>query len=109
MSNKRVFKQLIKGIEWEFHSLSNASYVRRHGNDSGAITYTNDHDVFFNSSHFSPGIVRHEVFHTYIASSGTNSASLTSDQMEELCAEIYQSHGPEMDLLVDKILEFFLR
>jgi hypothetical protein len=29
--------------------------------------------------------------------------------MEEICAEIYESFGPEMDLLVDKILEHFLK
>jgi hypothetical protein len=29
--------------------------------------------------------------------------------MEEVAAEIYGEHGPEMDLLTDQILNFFLR
>ena len=106
---KKYFESKIKGIDWKFHSQTNSAYVRKHGSDSGAITYTNDREVFFNLSHFSPGIVRHEVFHCYVASSGTNSAGLNPGQMEELCADIYENHGPEMDLLVDKLLEFLLR
>jgi hypothetical protein len=29
--------------------------------------------------------------------------------MEELCAELYGEHGPEMELLVNKILNYYLR
>lgn len=109
MSKKRILKYTIKGIDWEFFFQSNASYVRQHGNDSGAISYHEDGEVYFNSAYLSPGKVRHEIMHVYVASSGTNSASLTKDQMEELCAEIYESHGPEMDVLVDKLLQFGMR
>jgi hypothetical protein len=49
------------------------------------------------------------VFHAYIASSSTNSSSLTMDQMEELAAELFGEHGVEMMLQVDQILNFFLR
>lgn len=106
---KKPYKATVKGMDWEFHLQSNAQYVRYNGKDSGAITYLGDRDVYFNSSQLSPGIVRHEILHVYIASSGINSASLTADQMEEICCEVYEVFGPEMDLLVDKILEHFLR
>lgn len=106
---KKPYKANIKGIDWEFHIQSNASYIRSHGKDSGAITYLGDRDVYFNSSQLSPGTVRHELMHVYVKSSGTNSASLSPDDVEELCAELYEVHGPEMDLLVDKILEHFLK
>ena len=99
----------VRGITWEFHLQSNAAYVRQNGKDSGAITYLGDKDVWFNQAHLSPGNVRHEVFHVYIASAGINSASLTVDQMEEIAAETFESFGPEMSLLVDKILEHFLK
>lgn len=106
---RKPYTSLVKGISWDFHLQSSTAYRRAHGKDSGAISYLGDKDVYFDSSQLSPGVVRHEVLHVFVASSGTNSASLDASQMEELCAEIYETHGPEMDLLVDKILEHFLR
>jgi hypothetical protein len=106
---RKPYVDKVKGINWEFHLQSNAAYVRNHGKDSGAITYLGDKQVWFNQVQLSPGTVRHEVFHVYIASSGVSSATLTADNMEEIAAEIYESFGPEMDLLVDRILEHFLR
>jgi hypothetical protein len=109
MAKARHFTAKIKGIEWKFYAQTASAYKRKHGSDSHAITYTKDREVYFNISTLATDYVRHEVFHSYIASSSTNSASLTADQMEELCAELYGEHGPEMDLLVDQILNFFLR
>jgi aspartate/tyrosine/aromatic aminotransferase len=109
MAKRKPYVDKVKGISWEFHLQSTAAYSRMHGKDSGAITYLGDRQVWFSQSQLSPGNVRHEVFHVYIASSGINSATLTADNMEEICAEIYETFGPEMDLLVDKILEHFLR
>jgi hypothetical protein len=106
---KKPYKANVKGIDWDFHLQTNTAYVRAHGKDSGAITYPGDRDVYFNQSHLSPGVVRHEILHVYVSSSGTHSANLTADNMEELCCELYETHGPDMDLLVDKILEHFLR
>jgi hypothetical protein len=109
MAKKKPFIASIKGITWEFHLQSNASYVRYNGKDSGAITYLGDKDVYFNQSQLTPGIVRHEVFHVFISSSGINSTTLSACNMEEICCEIYESFGPEMDLVVDRILEHFLK
>lgn len=109
MSKKKKFTWRIKDVPWDFYCLTPAQYVRSHGKDSDAITYPHDREVFFNKARFLPGAVRHELMHVYVASSGTNSANLTVDQMEELCAEIYEQHGPEMDILVDKLLDFFMR
>jgi hypothetical protein len=109
MAKVRSIKIKIKGIEWAIFAQTPAAYKRKHGSDSHAITYTKDREIFFNISTLAPDYVRHEVFHAYIASSSTNSSSLTADQVEELAAELYGEHGPEMDLAVDQILNFFLR
>jgi hypothetical protein len=106
---KKPYTANIKGIEWRFHLQTQRAYVRDHGKDSDAITYPYDKDVYFNSSRLTPHVIRHELMHVYVASSGTSSANLTAEQMEELCSEIYEQHGPEMDMLVDKLLEHFLR
>jgi hypothetical protein len=47
--------------------------------------------------------------HAYVMCCSINSSSLTADQMEEVCAEIFGEHGAEMYLMVDQILNFFLR
>lgn len=109
MAKKKPYKATVKGVDWEFHLQSAASYKRDHGSDSGAITYLGDKDVYINQSQLSPGTIRHEVLHVYAASSGTRSSDLTGDQVEELCAELYEFHGPDMDVLVDRILGHFLK
>lgn len=109
MSNKRVLKYSVKGIEWEFRCQTVAAYVRAHGADSGGITYPHDKEVYINRSRLNPENVRHEVMHVFVESTSTASMVKSADDAEELCAQLYGEHGPEMDLLVDKILEFFLR
>lgn len=109
MNKKKVLTVNIKGFEWKIHALTNSTYVRNHGNDSNAITYYKDREIYFNLSSLAPEYVRHEILHAYIASSNVNSSGLTTDQMEELCCELYGEHGPEMDVLTDKILSFYLR
>lgn len=106
---RKPYKANVKGVDWEFHLQSASVYKRNHGGDSGAITYLGDKEVYINQSQLSPGTIRHEIMHVYAKSSGMNSSTLNGDQAEELCAELYEFHGPEMDLLVDKILEHFLK
>ena len=109
MKKKLPLKEKIKGYEWTFHAEKSRTYIRKHGSDSHAITYTLDREIFFNIDTLAPEYLRHEVFHAYVASSNTNSSNLDKDQMEELCAELYGDHAPEMDLLVDKILNYYLK
>lgn len=109
MAKVRSIKIKIKGIEWAIFAQTPAAYKRKHGSDSHAITYTKDREIFFNLSTLAPDYVRHEVFHAFIASSSINSSFLSNEQFEEVCAEVYGGHGPEMDLVVDQILNFFLR
>ena len=109
MKKLPALKENIKGYEWTFYAQSNSAYIRKHGSDSHAITYPVERDVYFNISTLAPSYVRHEVFHAYVASCSFSSSHLDKDQMEELCAELYGDHGSDMDLLVDKILNYYLR
>lgn len=106
---KAPLKDQIKGHEWTFYAEKSRTYNRKHGSDSHAITYTHEREIYFNIESLAPDYVRHELFHAFVASSSTNSSNLTKDQMEELCAELYGEHGPEMELLVNKILNYYLR
>lgn len=109
MSKKKALKITIKGVEWTIFAQSNTQYIRAHGKDSGAITYLRDREIYFNTGHFTPGYVRHELLHAYVSSSGTTSSNLTADQVEELCAEIVEEHFYEIGGLTDKIVNFLLK
>lgn len=106
---KKSLKILIKGVEWTVYVQPNLSYIRQHGNDSGAITYINDKDIFFNSDHVNTGYIRHELTHAFVASSGINSSSLDQDQFEELFCEIVEEHYHDIGSLTDKIINFILK
>jgi hypothetical protein len=109
MTRPKFFTAKIKGIEWKFYAQASSTYNRKHGTDSHAITYTKDHEIYFKLSELSPDYIRHELMHAYVMCCSINSSSLTADQMEEVCAEIFGEHGAEMYLMVDQILNFFLR
>lgn len=109
MKKKPPLVAKIKGYDWTFYAEKPMTYKRKHGDDSNAITYPVHNEVYFNINNLAPEYVRHEVFHAFIASTSTKSSNLDKEQMEELCAELYGDHGPEMDLLVDKIISYFLR
>lgn len=109
MSKKKSFKLHIKGLEWTVYGQSNLQYIRAHGKDSAAITYLTDREMYFNVNHFNSEFVRHELLHAYVASSGVTSSSLSADQIEELCCEIFGEHGVEMMGQADKIVNFLLK
>lgn len=109
MSKSKTLTVDVLGTSWTVHMQAPTAYRKMHGSDSEAITYPGDLEVFFNKNYFTPDTVRHETMHLFVASSGSTSSSLTKDQMEELCAELYGQHGPKMDLVTDQIISFFSR
>lgn len=96
----------IKGINWKIFVQTPSAYKKKHGSDSDAITYTSDREVFFQKGHVKFGTCLHEVWHCYITSSSINSASLTKDQFEELCAEILEEHYFEIGENAKKVMDF---
>lgn len=108
MKKQKQLTVNIKGHDWLVVGMTSSAYVRKHGNDSGAIMNFQERKMFFNLSSVTPYYVRHEVLHAFVSSSSTASARLTVDQIEELCADLYGEHGPEMDVIADKILSTLL-
>jgi hypothetical protein len=109
MKKKTPMREFIMGKEWIIHGQSHASYARKHGSDSAGITYPDDYELYFDLSRIRPYFVRHEVLHAFVSSSPHHAANLTAGQMEELIAQLYGEHGPEMHILVDKILNYYLK
>lgn len=114
MASKKFVTRTIKGAEWHFYLESQTVYKRKHGSDSDAITYIKEREVFFNRPGFDTNVVRHELFHIYVAESNTNSSpDFTKDDMEDLGAEIMGEHGPlivqEADFIHNKLLVLNLK
>jgi hypothetical protein len=99
----------IKGVDWKVFIQSPAAYRRMHGNDSSAISYPEDRELYFKKDHIKFGTVCHELLHSYVASSGTTSANITADQMEEHICELLEDHI--FDLLNDakKVMDFIAK
>jgi hypothetical protein len=63
-------------------------------------------DVYFSKKWFSLKLVRHELFHAYIASCCICSTNnIDSDDMEEICAEVYEFHADTLNRKVEEIWE----
>lgn len=109
MAGRKFVSRKIKGSEWHFYLEKAPTYIRKHGSDSGAITYLKEREVYFNKSEFDTNVVRHELFHIYVFESNTNSSpDFTRDDMEDLGAEIMGEHGAlivqEADFIHNKLL-----
>lgn len=89
---------LIKEIQWHFVLLDNGAYCSKHGKDSHGITKSENLTVYFNKKYFSERLVRHELFHAYMASCCINSCNdISSEDMEEIAAEVYEFHAETLN------------
>lgn len=99
----------IKGKNWKFIFLTTKTYEKKHGDDSDGIADVTTRTVTFDKEVVTTGIVRHELMHVWVESSNTGSSDLKPDQVEEMCAVIFQEHGLEMCMLADQIVEDYKR
>lgn len=91
MRNFKILK--IKDIEWKFIFFTDRGYERKFGkDDSYAITFFKEREVYFNIKYASPSIIRHELIHVLLASTCTDSATLSGAKVEEVLAEIMEEH-----------------
>lgn len=109
MRVKKSLVMQIKGIEWTIHLQSHSSYKRKHGSDSDAIMYPDLREIYYSKEMLIPRIVRHELMHAWVESSGIYCSNMKAGQMEELCSVIIGDHGPELFHQCDKIIEYFTR
>lgn len=101
------------GEKWTAFLHEPDDYEDRFGEDSEAITVTDKikkfREVHFNSEDLSEVVVRHEVFHIYMTHQYITSAHLKTDQMEEVCAEMFGFQGKDMEKLSNKLYKYFKR
>lgn len=81
------------GKPWKAKFLSPRYFTRKHGKKCAAITICDDKEIFFRAGEITKETVIHEVFHAHLWEHGAYSLSLTANQMEELCAEMFSKHA----------------
>lgn len=102
----------IKGRPWSFILMTDKRYDRLHNPDpeelSGAITLPTTYEVHFRRTNWDVITIRHELLHVLYNMSLVSSANLSTEDVQELCAEIVGHHSAEIILWSDRIAERFL-
>jgi len=91
----------IQGKEWTAEFLTEEEFAIRCLKSpcyrgAAAITLTGSRRICFDLSEITRDVVRHEVWHAYNNQLFINSAELSIDQYEEVCADLFGEMGPEM-------------
>lgn len=102
----------IKGRNWKFTLLTDKRYDRLYNSDpdelSAAITLPAIYEVHFRKSNWDLVCIRHELLHVLYNMSLVSSTSMSTEDVQELCAEIVGHHTLEIALWSDQIAERFL-
>jgi hypothetical protein len=106
----KYLEQTLKGVKWKIYLQTHAAYVRKHGKDSKCIVYPDDKEMYLDKSELRASLIRHEVFHAFIASTDTeNSSKMTADDMEELACTVYGNNSHAIEKVTDAIIDFIFK
>lgn len=100
-----VFPVSIMGLTWFIFVLSEEDYIKTVPDDPDcpAYTLTGLNRIVFRAGNINSGLIRHEVFHSFVHCLPIASANLNKDQFEEVIAEFLQQHWGHYCSLVDLI------
>jgi hypothetical protein len=84
---------LVKGNDWTVYLTGPEDYAKINGEDSAAMTWTTQRQIYFRTDEINIDVVRHELFHAYFAESHIESANLTAIQAEEVGCSIFGEYG----------------
>jgi hypothetical protein len=93
----------VLGQRWSCTLLSNEQYEAKHGRKCVAVTLMAERQIEFRADAFTLGTVRHELMHAYFASMPITSAGLGPEQIEEVAAEIVDTHWDTLSATAKQI------
>lgn len=100
----KKFSVSVRGLKWGIELHSPESYETIDGaGTSDAMTDEEPRLIYFRVDKLNRIVIRHEIFHAFVASMHLNSASLTGEQMEEVCAEFLSTSVDEYLKVSDKL------
>ena len=107
MAKKLELKVKVKGTEWTVRLLPSKAYAKENGDDSSGMTHPFKKVIDFHHKHYDITTIIHELVHAYVAECNTESASLSTDQMEELICSIMGECVFDLLATAHKIQLFF--
>lgn len=88
-----MIKLKILDVNWNIHLWHPDKFDKEFKDEEAAVTLTGLNKVIFNIDELSLTIVKHELWHCFRSSLCTHAAKLSSDQEEEISAELFAVHG----------------
>ena len=97
----------IMGMEWGYKLFTQKDFLKEHSDceNSGALTLLHLRQMHFIDKDIDIGTVRHEVRHAFISELGLESATLNTEQFEEIQCTLDQNRWDEMGEVSMKIYE----
>lgn len=100
----------IRGLDWKVYVQTPSAYSRKHGNDSKAVTYPDDREMWFDRSHARLAIIKHEVAHAFFWSTDTeHNSEMSAEDLEDLFCTVYGNNSNEMARVTEEITDFILK
>ncbi len=107
-NTKRSFKLSIKGHDWIVVLQSHSAYKRMH-DESEAITYINEREIFFDKSKISLELIRHELLHAFLSSLDLEYTPMDAETQEEVSCTVYANNKAQLNEAEEKIVNFALK
>jgi hypothetical protein len=93
---KNRFKIPIRGHDWEIVLMTQEEFAKKFDDNTAALAAPKELTLYFNTEELDLDTIIHELVHAYYSHSGTNSASLHIDQIEEVFCELFGVYGEEI-------------
>jgi hypothetical protein len=97
----------ILGKKWTVYYCTSRYYKKKCGDDSVGLTECDLKEIYLLIKRLTPEIAAHELFHAYMVELCVTPASLTPDQMEEICADVIGKHGRKLLKQADQIIDAY--
>lgn len=101
----------IKGASWTIKKFTTRKFVKLHEDKNcPALTIPCDREIHLNNDCHTPKYIRHELLHAFVSECNTESTtSLTTDDMEEICASIVAEYAFDIIKVADEVHTYFLK
>lgn len=104
---RKSLRLYVLGRQWKFSVISADAFVRRFKEESAGVTVPDSLEVVINEEEFTLQTVDHEIWHIAMDSMCISSARLSTEQFEEVTAEVHAVYGDTLRKLGKLIYSHF--
>lgn len=96
IKHKQKVRFDILGKKWKLFTMTARDYKKEWGKDSVAVTETKQRKIYLSPGGVELCTIIHELVHAYVAELCLSSTSMSTDDLEEVFAELMASRGQEL-------------